>query len=111
GTTHTLSFHITNEEIDFNNIKEAWISLKNKEIEYTWKMSAGRVMLNTEKKLIFVDLTQEETLSFSDDKAFTQLRLLLNNDTALASEINIVRIKKILKDGVIELPEEPEPAL
>lgn len=115
GTTPTIYFHITNEDINFNDIKEAWITLKNKTVEYNFKLSKGRVLTNLSNKLLFVRLTQEETLSLNEDnKAFVQLRLLLNSnvfDRALASEINQIDVKDILKEGVIDLepPEPPEP--
>ena len=104
GTTHVIYFHITNEEINLSDIKEAWICLRNKEIEYNWKYSTGKVFIDPAERMIYVALSQAETLSFvNDDKVFIQLRVLLNDDTALASEISKIEIKEILKDGVISL--------
>lgn len=49
-----------------------------------------------------VDLTQEETLKFTYGPATVQVRLLLIDDTALASDEVPIEVKRIIKDGIIE---------
>ncbi len=51
---------------------------------------------------IAVELTQEQTISLSDDeKCRTQLRLILSNGEVVASNIVKFKVDEILKDGVI----------
>lgn len=55
---------------------------------------------------ISTELTQEETLAFpAPITAEVQLRVVVNQDgkdTALATDIYKVKVKKLLKDGVLE---------
>lgn len=105
GTTPKISFHII-DDINFSSITEIWFTLDNKEITYTWKLTTDKVKINSENKLIYVELTQEESLSLIADIAFVQLRVLMNDGQAYASRIKPIKIHKILKDGIISIEEE-----
>jgi len=108
GTTPTLYFHVT-DDTDLNEIKEVWITLCNREISYNWKLTTDRVKIDVEKKMIYIELTQEETLAFQIGMAVAQVRVLMNDDKAYAS-INIpLHIGNILKDGAIAVEANPDP--
>ena len=49
-----------------------------------------------------VKLTQEDTLTFASGPASVQVRLLLTDDTALASDEVPLTVKRIIHDGKIE---------
>lgn len=52
---------------------------------------------------ISVKLTQEETLRLpAPTSVSVQLRVLLNDETSLATEPTTVKVKQLLKEGVIE---------
>lgn len=103
GTTPTLEFVLPFEA---STIKAAQIlisyvdNLKEIVIEKTLDDC------NTEGNRIATELTQEETLSFpAPITAEVQLRVVVDNDgkeTALATEVYKVKVKKLLKDGVLE---------
>ena len=48
-----------------------------------------------------VKLTQEDTLAFTSGPASVQVRLLLTDDTALASDEVPLTVKRIIHDGKI----------
>lgn len=52
--------------------------------------------------ILQVTLSQAETLKFNYGPASVQLRILLNDDTALASDEVPIVIKRIIKNGIIE---------
>lgn len=49
-----------------------------------------------------VKLTQDETLTFTSGPATVQVRLLLTDDTALASDEVPLMVRRIIHDGKIE---------
>lgn len=102
GTTPSISFHI-NTELDLAEIAEVWITFKAKfgaEInEKTFTIED--VTIDAEHNNINLFMTQEDTLSLSDNPYYIQIRLRMNDDMAYASGILEEPIGKILKDGVI----------
>lgn len=49
-----------------------------------------------------VQLSQQDTLLFTGGSATIQLRVLLNDDTALASNEVVIDVGRIIKNGPIE---------
>lgn len=103
GTTPTLTFHVKNE-MNLSEIAEIWVTfktkagVKSKEITYTM----DDLTIDPVEKTITLNLTQEDTLDFTDTKVVeVQLRVRLNNDVAVASSIMDVDVSPILKEGVI----------
>lgn len=103
GTTPTLEFNLP---FQASLIKSAQIlisyvdNLKEIVIEKTLdECVLGETSISTE-------LTQEETLSFpAPITAEVQLRVVVNQDgkdITLATEVYKVKVKKLLKDGVLE---------
>ena len=103
GTTPTLEFNLP---FLASLIKSAQIMISyidnHKEVIIEKKLEdcvLGETTISTE-------LTQEETLAFpAPITAEVQLRVVVNQDgkdTALATDIYTVKVKKLLKDGVLE---------
>ena len=103
GTTPTLEFNLP---FLASLIKSAQIMISyidnNKEVVIEKGLDEcvlGETTISTE-------LTQEETLAFpAPITAEVQLRVVVNQggkDTALATDIYKVKVKKLLKDGVLE---------
>jgi len=105
GTTPTISFKIHSESLDLNEIKSLWLTIKSKTHEKTYYKD--KVIINTDSRSIDVYMTQEDTLAFKgprdeDVECEVQFRILLNDDTALASKTMTFTMDRILKEGVIE---------
>ena len=96
GTTPTLTFTIP---ISAADVAEAWVIFSQnneclffKELE---QCSCG-------DKSLVVKLTQDETLKFKEGIDLeAQVRLRDKHGNAFASNIIVIRVKRILKDGVI----------
>ena len=101
GTTPTLIFNLSkNSDLDFDDLTEIWITLKLKTYSKTWEMT--ECVLDNEEKTITITLTQEDTLKMpSTEHMKAQIRFLMNDGTALATNIVDVNINDILKEGVI----------
>lgn len=103
GTTPSLTFHVKNELLDLDNIVEIWITFKTKAgvkvKEKTYDIDD--VAIDNAEHTITLNLTQEDTLDFTDTNMVVQLRVRFNDDLAYASDIIGVEIGHILKDGVI----------
>ncbi len=103
GTTPTLQFNlpflaslIKSAQILISyvdNLKEVVIEKKLEDCELG-------------EKTISTNLTQEETLAFpAPTIAEVQLRVVINEgekDIAMATDVYKVKVKKLLKDGVLE---------
>ena len=103
GTTPTITFHVKNAQLDLTEIAEIWVTFRTKAgvrpKEKTYDIND--VVIDTENRDIILDLSQEDTLYFSDAAIWVQLRVRFDSGLAYASEIMDVSIKQILKEGVI----------
>lgn len=103
GTTPTLTFHIKNPTLDLDQIAEIWVTFRTKtgvnlkEKTYTH----DDVLIDNTDRTITLNLTQEDTLNFTDRYMVVQLRVRFNDDVAYASSIMDVDIGQILKEGII----------
>lgn len=96
GTTPTHTF---STDVDLTGASVIWLTYKQ----------GGKVLLTKEKddmtvtaESIEVTLTQNETLTFSDNKGVEmQIRAKFPNGSAIASNVMHASVDKILKDGVI----------
>lgn len=100
GTTPTLTFKIKTD-LDFEDIEKAEITFKSENglKERTW--DENDLTIDPEKKEMYLQLTQEETLYFNAGKINIQLRLRMNNDMVYASNIVPYSLSCLLKEGVI----------
>lgn len=96
GTTPTLKFTLP---IETSAIAAAYISVEqNRRVILEKSIEDCTLSGNT----ISVKLTQEETLKLGvSDRTEIQLRVRLADGNALASQIFMVPIDRILKNGVI----------
>ena len=104
GTTPTIKYHI-NSDVNLAGVKEAEIAIRQtlkhnvKSASFTY--TSGRVEIVKKEKLVYVTLTQEETLQFSSGLIDIQLRMLFDDGLAVATRISTVRTGDLLKGGVI----------
>ena len=97
GTTPTLVFRL-DTELDFDSIKTLWVTLKSSFAERTFDESC--VEINTEEHTVTLEMTQEDTLQLKGDVE-CQIRILLKNEKAYATNIKKISLNQILRDGVI----------
>ena len=97
----TPSIRITTNA-DLREAKQIWLTLvdaKKKELTID---KTGMTVGETE---LTAALTQAETLAFAEGKISVQLRALLADGTAIASNIVSAALADILKDGEINAPD------
>ncbi len=103
GTTPTITLNIK-DEIDLSQVTEVWIyfSQQNKvKIDKTIE----DVTIDTANNTITVLLSQDDTLGLKSGDAIFQMRMLLQDETALASKDSKVTVNEVYKGGVITAEE------
>lgn len=103
GTTPTIVANIKND-IDLNDMVQVWFYLSQSNKVKVDKDIDDCIIDATNKKII-IKLTQEDTLNLKTGDAIIQLRILLNDGTALANEGSEEDILEIYKGGVISVEE------
>lgn len=103
GTTPTLTFHVKDETLDLDQIVDIWITFKTKAGVSPKEITFGMedVAIDAQERTITLNLTQEDTLEFTNSNMVVQLRVKFDNDMAYASNIMDIDIRHILKEGVI----------
>lgn len=101
GTTPTITFNV-NTELDLSELTSLWITFRgsyesHKEVTFT----LDDVTIDNEMHQIILDLSQDQTLYFDTGNVSLQMRLLMSDGRAYASDIKSISIDMILKDGVI----------
>lgn len=104
GTTAT--YHLKFPGVAPTDVKVLWVTFAQKEVQLTdaaaelTKMLGQNVTIDSDG--VTVQLSQDETLKFDDHKEFyLQIRGLLKNGFAFASQVVVGKVLPILKDGVI----------
>lgn len=101
GTTPTIEITIKNE-LDFSTIRQVWVYIAQQKKAKIDKEITD-VVFDAENNKMSVTLTQEDTLSLkADTDTLFQIRLLLDNETALATVASSVTVIEVYKGGVIE---------
>lgn len=96
GTTPTISFELP---FDFVLVEHIWLTITQRGKEIFTKNETD---MTVDEHNISVKLTQEETLMLNDSEIVKiQVRVKTSAGDALASNIAIVPVEEILKDGVI----------
>lgn len=98
GTTPTLRFQIpyTTEQIQLG-----YVTFSRKG-EVFLDLSFDDERITVENNYIYVTFSQEDTLRFNSRTVYSvQLRILLEGNVAVASNIITIPISSILKNGVI----------
>ena len=99
GTTPVLHFTLP---FSLNEAKVCWITFaQNKNECFTGELNDE--CCEWEGTQITINMTQEQTLKLkSAFEVLIQIRILTNQDEALASNIITVPVRDILRDGVIQ---------
>lgn len=96
GTTPTLKIRITG--VDLDELENIYITIRQGNTEVT---KTGH-QLEVKDGIIYAAMTQEDTLKFHQSCVWIQMRATTKDGLAVASNIRMVEMKDILKDGVIE---------
>lgn len=94
----TPAFQIRVKGIEFKNIKRIIVTIKQKTVQLDYE---ERLSVNRDGNAVTVYMTQEETLKLKSGSAQLQVRILLLDGTAVASNIVSVNVDEILREGVI----------
>lgn len=106
GTTPTIEIHVQTE-IDFSQISEVWIYIaQNNYITQANEVKIDKkienVTFDDEHKIMRVTLSQEDTLSLkAKQNGLFQIRLLMMDGTALATNATNVVVNEVYKSGII----------
>lgn len=106
GTTPSIEMTVKSE-IDLHQVTEVWVYIyQQKTIKVNKELDD--VTFDYENRKMFVRLTQNDTLGLKAGDALFQIRALLQDNTALATEAVEIEISEAYKDGVITpfVPEE-----
>ena len=99
GTTPTIVITVQTE-LDLHQVSQVWIYLSQQNKVKVDKLISN-VTFDYDHRIINVTLSQEDTLALKAGEALFQIRLLLMDDTALATIASNVEVIEIYKDGVI----------
>ena len=100
GTTPTITVNVRSN-INLDSVTDIWVYFYQSGSVVIDKQLSD-VAIDTTNKRITFGLTQEETLALkADTGALFQIRILLSDNTALATLAANVAIKEIYKGGII----------
>jgi hypothetical protein len=99
GTTPTIVITVQTE-LDLHQVSQVWIYLSQQNKVKVDKLVSD-VEFDYDHRIINVTLSQEDTLALRAGDALFQIRLLLMDDTALATIASNVEVIEVYKDGVI----------
>lgn len=95
GTTPTLKIRI--KGADLSEFESIYVTIRQGNTEVTKTIDELEVGGDT----IYAFFTQEDTLKFHHSSAWVQMRAVTKDGLAVASNIRMIEMKDILKDGVI----------
>lgn len=101
GTTPTISINILDEDINFEDISVIWINIAQNGKDVVDKATED-IEYDETYNQILVHLSQTDTLKLNPGSGLLQLRILLNDDTALASKPIKFNVVGVLKEGYIK---------
>lgn len=99
GTTPTIQITVQTE-IDLHQVAEVWIYISQQNKVKVDKQLED-VIFDYEERMMTVTLTQTDTLALKEGDALFQIRMLMNDDKALATIASKVTVKEVYKGGVI----------
>lgn len=100
GTTPTIIVSIQTE-IDLSELSAAWIYI-SQQGKVRVNKALTDIEVDTEHKTLSLELTQTDTLALKAGiETFFQIRLRMEDDTALATTAAKITVKEIYKEGVI----------
>lgn len=99
GTTPTITINVR-DDIDLSQIVEAWVFISQQN-----KVRVDKTMDDIEiipdKMRMKVTLSQQDTLNLKEGDAFFQVKILLADETAMATIAQDIEVFQIYKGGVI----------
>lgn len=99
GTTPTININVKSE-IDLALISVIWVYItQNNRVVIDKELKDCTI--DTENRIISLDLSQTDTLKLKVGEGLFQIRLLLTNGTALATKASRISVEEVYKDGVI----------
>ena len=100
GTTPTIVITIMNE-MDLTLVQEVWVYIyQQKKVKIDKQIDD--VTIDAEHNKITVKLSQNDTLNLkANQDTLFQIRMLLNDDTAIATIAENISVEEIYKEGVI----------
>ena len=100
GTTPTIEITVTSE-LDLTLISQVWVYIsQNNKVKVDKEIED--VSIDSENKTITLTLSQNDTLDLKAGDGLFQIRLLLQDGTALATLASKITIAEVYKGGVIE---------
>ena len=99
GTTPTIEITVRTE-INLQDVQQIWLYIYQHGQIRVDKIISD-VTFDIEHRIIRLRLTQNDTLSLKEGECLFQIRLLLDDGTALGTIADTVEVFKAYKDGVI----------
>ena len=105
GTTPTIVITVQSD-IDLTEVAEVWIYISQQN-KVKCDKELSDITFDYENKTMTVTLSQNDTLAFKADTpnisqtTLFQIRMLMNDGTALATIASKVSVKEVYKGGVI----------
>ena len=105
GTTPTIEMIVKNEDINLRDITQVWIYISQSKKVKVDKLY-DNVEFDYDHRIMRVKLSQADTLELKAGEALIQVRVLLEDGTALATIASDVEIAEVYKEG--EITEDTE---
>ena len=105
GTTPSITITVTNEDIDLSTVSQVWVYIAQQNKPKVDK-DIDDVVIDPENKTIVLRLEQTDTLNLRAGDAYFQIRMLLEDTTALATIAQKLTVVDVYKNGEIT-EEEP----
>lgn len=99
GTTPTIKLNFFSSGLELSDIKEIWVTMKS--VLHKRTFVKREFELDDVEKTASLTISQSDTLKFANGDVRIQLRVLLNDGSAFASNIKTLNMGEILKDGEI----------
>lgn len=99
GTTPTITVTVTND-IDLSMVTQVWVYVAQQN-KPKISRDIETVTIDTEAKTFTVRFTQAETLELRAGDCFFQMRVLLSDNTALATIAQKLTVIDVYKGGEI----------
>lgn len=99
GTTPTIVITVKSD-IDLSAISQIWVYISQQNKVKVDKLISD-VTIDAGEKTITVRLEQDDTLALKAGDALFQIRLLMSDDTALATVASKITVLEVYKGGVI----------
>lgn len=97
GTTPTLEIKITGIEVA--QLESIYVTLSQYKKQVT--KEAEEITVDELNNILYVPLSQEDTLSLARGYVYIQMRAVTKDGLAVASDMQMTTMEEILKEGVI----------